>query len=82
MHHWTGHSFAEVAKRINPIARGWMQYYGAFYRTELYPLLLRINAYLMRRAGSAGSIPVTGDRHAGICGSPGVRFPRATRQLR
>ena len=23
--------------------------------------------------------PVTGDCHAGICGSPGVRFPRATR---
>jgi hypothetical protein len=22
---------------------------------------------------------VTGDCHAGICGSPGVRFPRATR---
>ena len=25
-----------------------MQYYGAFYRSELYPFLLRINAYLMR----------------------------------
>jgi len=25
---------------------------------------------------------VTGDCHAGICGSPGVRFPRATRPLR
>ncbi|WP_207787475.1 hypothetical protein [Actinomycetospora cinnamomea] len=25
--------------------------------------------------------PVTRDRHAGICGSPGVRFPRATRHL-
>ncbi|MCA1681738.1 MAG: group II intron reverse transcriptase/maturase [Actinobacteria bacterium] len=48
LHHWTGHSFAEVARRINPIVRGWMQYYGAFYRTALHPLLLRINAYLMR----------------------------------
>ena len=28
--------------------RGWMQYYGAFYRSALYPLLERINAYLMR----------------------------------
>ena len=25
-----------------------MQYYGAFYRTVLHPLLQRINAYLMR----------------------------------
>ena len=25
-----------------------MQYYGAFYRSALYPLLTRINAYLMR----------------------------------
>ena len=33
---------------INPIVRGWMQYYGAFYRSALYPLLARINAYLMR----------------------------------
>jgi group II intron reverse transcriptase/maturase len=48
LHHWTGHTFGEVARRINPIVRGWMQYYGAFYRTALYPLLLRINAYLMR----------------------------------
>ena len=24
---------------INPIVRGWMQYYGAFYRSALYPLL-------------------------------------------
>jgi RNA-directed DNA polymerase len=40
--------FREVAKRINPIVRGWMQYYGAFYRSALCPLLQRINAYLMR----------------------------------
>lgn len=25
-----------------------MQYYGAFYRTAMYPLLKRINAYLVR----------------------------------
>ena len=25
-----------------------MNYYGAFYRSALYPLLARINAYLMR----------------------------------
>lgn len=41
-------SEADLAGRINPIVRGWMNYYGAFYRSALYPLLARINAYLMR----------------------------------
>ena len=40
--------FREVAKRINPIVRGWMQYYGTFYRSALCSFLQRINAYLMR----------------------------------
>jgi RNA-directed DNA polymerase len=31
---------------MNPIVRGWMQYYGTFNRSELYPLLRRINTYL------------------------------------
>ena len=48
LHLRTGHTFADLARRINPIVRGWMQYYGAFYRSALSPLLQRINAYLMR----------------------------------
>jgi RNA-directed DNA polymerase len=48
LHLRTGHTLAEVARRINPIVRGWLQYYGAFYHSALYRLLLRINAYLMR----------------------------------
>ena len=35
LHHRTGHTFADLARRINPIVRGWMQYYGAFYRSAL-----------------------------------------------
>ncbi|OEJ56263.1 group II intron reverse transcriptase/maturase [Streptomyces agglomeratus] len=38
----------ELAQRINPIVAGWMQYYGRFYRSAMYPLLMRINAYLVR----------------------------------
>jgi RNA-directed DNA polymerase len=41
-------SHSQLARWINPVVRGWMQYYGAFYRSALYPLLARINAYLMR----------------------------------
>lgn len=39
---------ADLARWINPVVRGWMQYYGAFAPFALYPLLARINAYLMR----------------------------------
>lgn len=48
LHLRTGQTLDDLARVINPIVRGWMQYYGAFYRTALHPLLLRINAYLMR----------------------------------
>jgi RNA-directed DNA polymerase len=43
----TGHSLAGLARVINPIVRGWMNYYGAFYRSALDRLLRRINAYLV-----------------------------------
>ena len=48
LHLRTGRTFAELARMINPVVRGWMQYYGAFYRSALYRLLTRINAYLVR----------------------------------
>jgi RNA-directed DNA polymerase len=41
---------AELAEWINPIVAGWMNYYGRFYRSELYPFLRRINTYLVRWA--------------------------------
>jgi RNA-directed DNA polymerase len=48
VHRQIGRTFAEIARRINPVIRGWMQYYGRFYRSALYPLLARINAYLVQ----------------------------------
>jgi RNA-directed DNA polymerase len=48
LHLRTGQTFAELARTINPVVRGWMQYYGAFYRSAMYQLLSRINAYLVR----------------------------------
>jgi len=44
----TGDDLVDLAGYINPIVRGWMRYYGAFYRSAIYPLLSRINAYLVR----------------------------------
>jgi RNA-directed DNA polymerase len=48
LHNRTGMSPRQLAKMINPVVRGWMQYYGEFYPTALRPFLRRINAYLMR----------------------------------
>jgi len=48
LHHRTSLTSQDLARWINPIVQGWMNYYGAFYKSALYPLLARINAYLMR----------------------------------
>jgi RNA-directed DNA polymerase len=48
LHRMVNHTVEELARWINPIAAGWMQYYGRFYQSALYPLLLRINTYLVR----------------------------------
>ena len=50
LHLKTSHDLAGLAAWINPIVAGWMNYYGRFYRSQLYPLLQRINTYLMRWA--------------------------------
>ncbi|MBF0441267.1 MAG: group II intron reverse transcriptase/maturase [Oligoflexales bacterium] len=44
-------SLEDLAKRINPIVRGWIQYYGACYRTALYPMAYYLNERLVRWLG-------------------------------
>jgi RNA-directed DNA polymerase len=46
----TTSDLGELARWMNPVIRGWMSYYGRFYRTELDGLLRRINTYLVRWA--------------------------------
>jgi RNA-directed DNA polymerase len=48
LHRRINSTFADLAKAINPIVAGWMNYYGRFYRSALYRLLVRINTYLVR----------------------------------
>jgi len=50
IHLRTGTELDDLAAWINPIVRGWMSYYGRFYRTALNGLLQRINTYLVRWA--------------------------------
>jgi RNA-directed DNA polymerase len=40
--------FADLARRINPVVAGWVNYYGRFYRSELVDFLDRINQVLVR----------------------------------
>jgi RNA-directed DNA polymerase len=40
-----------LARWLNPIVAGWMNYYGRFHRSALGPLLQRVNTYLRRWAG-------------------------------
>jgi RNA-directed DNA polymerase len=43
-------TITDLARFINPIVQGWINYYGRFYKSRLYPLLRRINEYLLRWA--------------------------------
>lgn len=48
LHRRTRTTLAQLAQAINPIVRGWINYYGAFRPSELAFTLNRINHYLMR----------------------------------
>ena len=39
LHRRVNLTLSQLARAINPVVAGWMQYYGAFYRSALYPLL-------------------------------------------
>lgn len=38
----------EIARRINPVLRGWVQYYGRFYRSALYPVMAQVDLHLAK----------------------------------
>jgi RNA-directed DNA polymerase len=50
LHRWSGKTLTDLARSINAIVRGWINFYGRFYRSELVRFLRRINAYLVRWA--------------------------------
>jgi RNA-directed DNA polymerase len=51
IHRQTNLSLDDLAGWLNPIIAGWMNYYGRYYRSALYPLLRRVSLYLRRWAG-------------------------------
>jgi RNA-directed DNA polymerase len=50
LHHRSDKSLTELAAMYNPCIRGWITYYGHFYKTQLRPTLKRIDAYVIRWA--------------------------------
>jgi len=43
-------SLADISRMINPMLRGWINYYGKFYKSELYCVLQHLNRTLARWA--------------------------------
>jgi RNA-directed DNA polymerase len=46
----SGTDLSGIAGVINPQVRGWINYYGVFYHSELFSLLRRIDEHLVRWA--------------------------------
>ena len=40
----------DIAQVVNPVIRGWINYYGCFRKSELYPILIHVNEALARWA--------------------------------
>ncbi|HSW87634.1 MAG TPA: group II intron reverse transcriptase/maturase [Candidatus Saccharimonadales bacterium] len=40
-------SLTEIAERYNPVLQGWLNYYGAFYRSAIYPVWQHFNMTLV-----------------------------------
>jgi RNA-directed DNA polymerase len=51
--HLTQLSLVDIARRLNPLLRGWIEYYGRYASSALYPLLRYVNqtllAWMMRK---------------------------------
>lgn len=50
IHLWVNASLESIAYELNPVIRGWIEYYGKYYRSELRAPIQRIDDYLIRWA--------------------------------
>lgn len=48
LHRRTPTSLEEIARRVNPVVRGWVDYYGRYYRSGLYPVMAHIDLHLAK----------------------------------
>ena len=47
LRHQTQLSLQDIAQRLNPLLRGWIEYYGRYAPSALYPLLRYVNQTLV-----------------------------------
>ena len=50
LHRLSDKSLLDLSRMFNPIIRGWINYYGSFYRSALYPLFDQLNRSLKKWA--------------------------------
>ena len=48
LHFRVSQSLDDLARHINPIIRGWINYYGAYQRSSLVPVLRHIDRHLLK----------------------------------
>ena len=52
LHHRSDLSLEEIARMVNPSLRGWINYYGTYYRSALYRVMVHFDRYLTRWAAT------------------------------
>jgi RNA-directed DNA polymerase len=50
LHRLSNKCLLDLSRMFNPIIRGWINYYGSFYKSALYPLFDQLNRSLKRWA--------------------------------
>jgi RNA-directed DNA polymerase len=50
LHNRSDKSLDDLARMFNPVLRGWINYYGSFYRSAMYPTLQHFDRILVRWA--------------------------------
>ena len=48
LHLRTSQSLDDIARAVNPAIRGWVNYYGAYQRSSLGPVMRHINSHLLK----------------------------------
>ena len=48
LHRLSGRSLEDLAQEVNPVIQGWMNYYGAYQRSALVPILRHIDQHLVK----------------------------------
>jgi RNA-directed DNA polymerase len=64
MHRRTTLTLNDLAREVNPVLRGWLAYFTAFYPSNVIPLLGRVDRHLMHWARRKYKRLERGDKRA------------------